>query len=68
MNQTMTTRINTWTNEAANLEAIRAAKPLTAKQHKRLCDLNSSLDTYSLLDGSSELPTRPWITRALKAS
>jgi len=55
-----------WNDERSSLLALRTpdSPKLTSKQHKRLCDLNSSLDTYSLhLEDMGKMPVEPWIVR-----
>lgn len=65
----ITSKMQAWINEAAELELLSSLMHLTTLQKKRLADLRSSIDTCEVcLEDGSALPNEPWITRALKAA
>lgn len=65
----ITSQMQAWIDEAAELELQSSLMPLTTQQKKRLADLNSGIDTCEVcIEDGTALPNQPWITRALKAA
>ncbi|MBN9616245.1 MAG: hypothetical protein BGO25_18105 [Acidobacteriales bacterium 59-55] len=63
----ITSQMQAWINEAAELELKASLMPLTTQERKRLADLNSGIDTCEVcIEDGTALPNQPWITRALK--
>ena len=71
LNRTLaiTSKMQAWINEAAELELKSTLMPLTTQERKRLADINACLSTCEdCLGDIQDLPKEPWITRALKAA
>lgn len=63
----ITSQMQAWINEAAELELKNSLKTLPTQERKRLADLNSGIDTCEVcLEDGTALPNQPWITRALQ--
>ncbi|SNS77884.1 hypothetical protein SAMN05421770_102288 [Granulicella rosea] len=60
-----------WNDERSVLLSLRASQPcgLSEVERLRLCDLNSSLDTYEVyMRDLGQLPSAAYITRAQRAA
>jgi len=61
------TRMLMWQSEASALAAEHKVKPLSRRRLKRLCVLNSSVDTYAQFfdEPAKGIPVKPWVAKLL---